>query len=108
MIAPPGWECQPEEPPGCTVICVMTMSVPACSGMVPFDELVPRAKGTWVSPDGGVAPPGATVTTANTPAIPALSNAHLTTRFMSPPPRRSRVRGRPARQETVRHRQAAL
>jgi hypothetical protein len=24
----PGWECQPEEPPGSTLSCTMTMSVP--------------------------------------------------------------------------------
>src|SRR5215211_3844832 len=55
MIAPPGWLCQPEEPPGSTVICAMATSVPTWSGMVPSDTLVPRAKGTFTSPDGGVA-----------------------------------------------------
>ncbi len=55
MIAPPGWECQPEEPPGLTVICAMATSVPNRSGMVPCDVSVPRAKGMFVSPDGGVA-----------------------------------------------------
>ncbi len=29
QIAPPGCECQPEEPPGTTVICTMTTSVPS-------------------------------------------------------------------------------
>src|SRR5919204_3560065 len=55
IIAPPGWECQPEEPPGSTVICAMATSVPTWSGMVPSDTSVPRAKGTFVRCDGGVA-----------------------------------------------------
>jgi len=55
MIAPPGWECQPEEPPGSTVISTIATSVPNWSGTVPFDTLVPRAKGTFVSNAGGVA-----------------------------------------------------
>src|SRR6266567_4530027 len=45
--------------------------------MVPSDTSVPRAKGTCVRPDGGVAPPGATVTAVTTPASPTLSSAHL-------------------------------
>src|SRR5919198_4827393 len=53
--------------------------------MVPCDVLVPRAKGTCVSPDGGVARPGATVTAVTTPASPTPSSAHLTARFMLPP-----------------------
>src|SRR5438105_15148384 len=89
MIAPPGWECQPEEPPGLTVICVMAMSVPKRSGRVPCDVSVPRAKGMFVSPDGGVAQLGATVaatvTAVTTLASPALSSARLIARFMLPP-----------------------
>src|SRR2546430_17738539 len=54
--------------------------------MVPCDVLVPRAKATFVSPDGGVAELGATVTATvtavTTLASPALSSAHLTARFM--------------------------
>src|SRR6266480_1137953 len=54
--------------------------------MVPCDVLVPRAKGTFVSPDGGVAQLGATVTATvtavTTLASPTLSSAHLTARFM--------------------------
>src|SRR6266568_468561 len=57
--------------------------------MVPCDVLVPRAKGMFVSPDGGVAQLGATVTATvtavTTLASPALSSAHLTARFMLPP-----------------------
>src|SRR5262249_17662750 len=91
MIAPPGWECQPEEPPGPTVICAMATSVPNRSGRVPCEVSVPRANGTFVSPDGGVAQLGVTVTgrvTAMTQlANPALSSAHLTARFMPPGPR---------------------
>src|SRR6266550_6758248 len=54
--------------------------------IVPCDVLVPRAKATFVSPDGGVAQLGATVTAtvtaATTLASPTLSSAHLTARFM--------------------------
>src|SRR3954447_1418141 len=85
MIAPPGWECQPEEPPGLTVICAMAMSVPNLSGMVPCDVSVPRAKVMFVSPDGGVASLGVTVSIVTRPASPTLSVAHLTARFMLPP-----------------------
>src|SRR3954467_14161276 len=85
MIAPPGWECQPEEPPGLTVICAMAMSVPNLSGMVPCDMLVPRAKGMFVSPDGGVASLGVTVSIVTRPASPTLSVAHRTARFMLAP-----------------------
>ena len=91
MIAPPGCECQPEEPPGLTVICAMAMSVPDRSGRVPCDVSVPRAKGTFVSPDGGVAQLGATVTATviavTTLASPTLSSTHLTARSMPPRPR---------------------
>src|SRR4030095_10438686 len=83
--APHGCECQPEEPPGLTVICATATSDPAFSGMVPSVVLVPRANGTFVSPDGGVAPLGATVIAMTTPASPTLTNAHLTDRFMTSP-----------------------
>src|SRR5690348_7849455 len=89
MIAPPGCECQPEEPPGSTVICAMATSVPNCSGMVPCDVSVPRANGMFVSPDGGVAQLGATVTArvtaVTTLASPTPSSAPLMARFMLPP-----------------------
>src|SRR3954451_18260417 len=85
MIAPPGWECQPEEPPGLTVICAMAMSVPNLSGMVPCDMSVPRAKVIFVSPDGGVASLGVTVNIVTRPASPTLSVAHRTARFMAAP-----------------------
>src|SRR5512135_2521518 len=89
MIAPPGCEWQPAETPGSTVICAMATSVPNRSGMVPCDVLVPRAKGMFVSPDGGVAQLGATVTATvtavTTLASPALSSARLMARFMLPP-----------------------
>src|SRR3954452_15538999 len=85
MIAPPGWECQPEEPPGSTVICAMTTSVPDLSGMVPCDTSVPRARGMFVSPDGGVASLGVTVSIVTRPASPTLSVAHRTARFMLAP-----------------------
>jgi hypothetical protein len=59
--------------------------------MVPCDVSVPRAKGMFVSPDGGVAQLGATVTArvtaVTTLASPALSSAHLAARFMPPGPR---------------------
>lgn len=87
MIAPPGCECQPEEPPGLTVICAMATSVPNRSGRVPCDVSVPRANGMFVSPDGGVAAADATVAAVMTLASPALSSAHLTARFMPPGPR---------------------
>src|SRR5262249_15421842 len=89
MIAPPGCECQPEEPPGLTVIWAMATSVPNCSGMVPCEVSVPRANGVLVRPDGGVAQLGATVTATvtavTTLASPALSSARLMARFMLPP-----------------------
>ncbi len=40
-----------------TVICVTTTSVPSLNAMVPTDRSVPRAKVTFVRPDGGVAAP---------------------------------------------------
>src|SRR5919108_3650080 len=40
MIAPPGCECQPEEPPGTTVICAIATSVPTWSASVPSDTSV--------------------------------------------------------------------
>src|SRR3954468_22602107 len=85
MIAPPGWECQPEEPPGLTVICAMAMSVPNLSGMVPCDVSVPTARGTFVSPYGGVASLGVTFSIMARPTSPTLSVAHRTARFMLPP-----------------------
>src|SRR5690242_10496391 len=97
MIAPPGCECQPEEPPGSTVICAMATSVPNCSGMVPCDVSAPRAKGMFVSPDGGVAQLGATVTArvtaVTTLASPTLSSAPLMARFMLPPGLLASLRG---------------
>src|SRR4029453_4546299 len=90
MIAPPGCECQPEEPPGWTVICAMATSVPTWSGMVPCDAFVPRASGTCTNADGGVAAPGATIAAATTPATPTLSSVHLRARctllVLLPPP----------------------
>src|SRR4029450_9767806 len=53
--------------------------------MVPSEVLVPRANGTFVSPDGGVAPLGATVIAVTTPASPTLTSAHLTDRFITCP-----------------------
>src|SRR5262245_6241307 len=85
MIAPPGCECQPEEPPGLTVICAIATSAPTCSGIVPSDTFVPRAKGTFVSPDGGVAAPVATKAAATTLASATLSNVHLKDSLMLPP-----------------------
>src|SRR6478609_42421 len=84
-IAPPGCECQPEDPPGLTVICAMAMSVPNCSGMVPRDVLVPRAKATFVSADGGVAAADPTVTAVTTPARATHHGAQRTARFIPPP-----------------------
>ena len=89
-IAPPGCECQPEEPPGLTVICAMATSVPALSGIVPSDVFDPRASGMFVSPDGGVAPLGARVIAVITAASPTLATAHLNARFMPPPSRTCR------------------
>src|SRR5690242_3873406 len=101
MIAPPGCECQPEEPPGSTVICAMATSVPNCSGMVPCDVSVPRANGMFVSPDGGVAQLGATVTArvtaVTTLASPTPSSAPLMARFMLPPGLLASLRGYVAR-----------
>src|SRR6266699_6516415 len=57
--------------------------------MVPSDVSVPRAKGMFVSPEGGVAQLGATVTATvtavTTLASPPPSSAALTARFMLPP-----------------------
>src|SRR3954452_13561853 len=86
MIAPPGWECQPEEPPGCTVICTMATSVPNLSGIVPCEVLVPRANGVCSSLSGGVAQLGVTVAAVATdmtaPASPTLSSARRIIRFI--------------------------
>src|SRR3954463_7441604 len=85
LTGPRGGECPPGEPPGLTMICAMAMSVPNLSGMLPCDVSVPRAKGMFVSPDGGVASLGVTVSIVTRPAIPTLSAAHLTDRFMPAP-----------------------
>src|ERR1700751_2888886 len=57
--------------------------------MVPCDVSVPRAKGMFVIPDGGVAQLGATVTATvtavTTLASPTPSSAPLMARFMLPP-----------------------
>src|SRR6266487_4387426 len=82
-IAPPGCECQPEEPPGLTVICATATSDPALSGIVPSLAFVPRASGMFVSPTGGVAPLVARVIAVTTPASPTLTSAHLTARFIA-------------------------
>src|SRR4051812_21714201 len=86
MIAPPGWECQPDEPPGWTVICTMTTSVPNFSGIVPCDVLVPRANGVCTRFCGGVAQLGVTVAAVTaamaTPTSPTLSSARLMTGFI--------------------------
>src|SRR5438034_1641076 len=90
MIAPPGWECQPEEPPTSTVICAIATSVPTCNGMVPFDTSVPRAKGTFVSPDGGVA---STVPAYAATPMRARRSAKTHFDFISPPFQRWRRGG---------------
>src|SRR6266576_3897870 len=89
-IAPPGCECQPEEPPGLTVICAMATSDPALRGIVPSEVLVPRANPMFVSPTGGVAPLVARVIAVITPASPMLISAHPTARFMPSPSRTCR------------------
>src|SRR6476660_10644791 len=89
-IAPPGCECQPEEPPGLTVICAMATSDPALSGIVPSDVLVPRANGRFVSPTGGVAALVARVIDVTTPASPMLISTHPTARLMPPTSRTCR------------------
>src|SRR4029077_6252784 len=65
--------------------------------MVPCDVLVPRAKGMFVSPDGGVAQLGATVTATvtavTTLASPTLSSALVLARFMLPPGLLASLRG---------------
>src|SRR5690242_16880305 len=65
--------------------------------MVPCDVSVPRAKGMFVSPDGGVAQLGATVTArvtvVTTLASPTLSSAPLMARFILPPDLLARLRG---------------
>src|SRR4029453_17042317 len=67
---------------------------PALNGMVPSEVLVPRANGMFVSPDGGVAPLGATVITKTTPASPTLTSDHLTDRFITSPFRTLSIRSR--------------
>src|SRR3954453_11373337 len=83
MIAPPGWECQPETPPGSTVIFAMATSVPTFSRIFACDVLVPLARGKFVSPDGGVAALGPAVAAVTAPASPTLTSAHRTDRFMA-------------------------
>ena len=60
-----------------TVISTMATSVPNCSGIVPCDVSVPRASGTLVNADGGVAELGATVNamTAATSVTAAAATA---------------------------------
>src|ERR1700747_2511199 len=69
--------------------------------MVPCDVSVPRAKGMFVSPDGGVAQLGATVTATvtavTTLASPTLSSVLLMARFMLPPDLLASLRGYAAR-----------
>jgi len=63
-IAPPGCECQPDDPAGvvavaaANVFMTTTKSVPRWRGSVPFDWSVPRASGVLVLLTAGVAPPG--------------------------------------------------
>src|SRR5690242_15236426 len=69
--------------------------------MVPCDVSVPRANGMFVSPDGGVAQLGATVTATvtavTTLASPTLSSALLMARFMLPPDLLASLHGYAAR-----------
>src|SRR4051812_22447924 len=83
MIAPPGWECQPEAPPGSTLIFAMATSVPTFSRTFACEVSVPRARGRFVSPDGGVAALGPAVAAVTAPASPTLTSAHRTDRFMA-------------------------
>src|SRR4029077_7932172 len=80
-IAPPGCECQPEEPPGTTVIFETTMSRPCSMGRVPWDMYVPRPT-TWLEkPTDGVAAPGTALNAANRPTSPSVMTDRRMTRL---------------------------
>jgi hypothetical protein len=61
----------------------MATSDPAFSGIVPSLAFVPRAKGRFVSPTGGVAPLVARVIAETTHATATITSAPLTARFMT-------------------------
>src|SRR4029077_3996854 len=82
-IAPPGCECQPEEPPGATVIFETTISRPCSMGRVPWDESVPRPRSWLENPAGGVAAPGTALNATISPTDPSDINARRTPRVMS-------------------------
>src|ERR1700680_3774140 len=69
-IAPPGCECQPEEPPGVRVIFATTISKPCLSGRLARDISVPRPKITLEKPTDVVAAPGTALNATKTPANP--------------------------------------
>src|ERR1700694_1481543 len=73
-IAPPGCECQPEEPPGARVICATTISRPRLMARLACDLSVPRPKSWLENPSDGVAAPGMALNATNSPANPSEIN----------------------------------
>src|ERR1700730_18972367 len=81
-IAPPGCECQPEEPPGVRVIFATTISKPCLMGRLARDISVPRPKITLENPTDGVAAPGIALSATNNPAKPSEMTAGRMPRFV--------------------------
>src|SRR5947208_8525605 len=83
-IAPPGCECQPEEPPTGLVICVTTTSNPCLTGRVPWSMYVPRATAVLMNPPpGAVATPGTALRVTASPANPSVMTARRIPRLQS-------------------------
>src|SRR5712671_6863002 len=79
-MAPPGWECHPEEPPMTKTFLATTTSVPSRKTSVPSDWSVPLATTALVKPSGAVARPGMAKTVANTTAAPRTVAARINPR----------------------------
>src|ERR1700730_3324242 len=82
-IAPPGWECQPEESPGAIVILATTICKPGLTVRLPWDN-VPWPNRTLPNPgEAGVAAPGTALATNNRPTSPTVITASRIARLVS-------------------------
>src|SRR6266480_628150 len=81
-IAPPGCECQPELPPGWTVIWLTTISLPCSRGRLPCDMYVPRASSWPLKSLGGVATPGTAFMVRKRAANPTVNTPSRVTRLV--------------------------
>src|SRR5437016_11156770 len=79
--APPGWECQPEEPPTSKMFRATTTSVPFWRTRLPDDTSAPRANTVLAKSTGDVAEPGTATATANTSAGTRMVTARTKPRF---------------------------